>query len=1096
MWMIQAALRRPYTVLVMVVSLAALGALAIFQMRIDIFPTLDIPVIYVAQPFGGMSPKAMEGYLVNYYEENFLYISGVEHIESRSIQNLGLIKIVFHPGTDMQQATAETIAYITRAQAYMPPNTVAPYVLRFDAGSLPVGDLILSSKTRSQAELDDLAATRVRPIFAGLPGVSAPTPVGGNPRSVYLELDEDKLNALHLSPDDVVKTLARGNEIRPGGNLRIGNLNRLVDADTVVRDYRDLMGLPLRTGAGPQPLLRDVASVGLGADVVSGYAELNGRRVVYLPVTKHANASTLAVVREVRQALPLMREQVPGDVELTFAFDQSVYVRNALRVLIIEGLIGALLTGAMVFLFLRDGRSAFFVIVVIPFALLSAVAALWLARQTLNIMTLGGLVLAVGVLVDESTVAIENIHSHLDRGEELGHAVVKACGEIFVPQALAMLCVVAVFLPSLFMTGVSRSLFVPLSIAVGFAMAASFVLSRTLLPVLVARWLHAGRGPGAPESAQPGPKSHREVALWREHLQAIVRKLMARRGLVLGGYFAAAAVLVFVLARADGLDLFPASDSGTFQLHLSAPAGTRLSQTELLYFDALDIIGKAAGPGNIETTLGYVGTHPRHYPLNSVYIWTSGDQDATMQVALNPRAHLSLASFEERLRQDFARRLPQVQLSFESGDIVNQVMNLGSPTPVGVQVTGFDLNKDFLYSEKIRAALARLPELRDLRYDEPYRYPAVLVKIDRERAGQLGLTAAGVGDALTEATASSRFVLRDFWQDPDTGLTYQVQALVPPAAMHDLDDLRRLPLGQIAVDPASGEPAEHPVVLGDLTQPELGTVPGEYDHYNLQRTLTLTANLSHSDLGHAAAHIESVLKRLPPPPRGVRVRLSGQVQPMRETLDRLRTGVILSIVVILLLLTATLQSWRLALVALSSAPAVLVGVLLALRISGTSVNIESSMGAIMAIGVSAANGILLVVMAESRRRHIYRDISGNNDASGDARQLAPGSPPGAAERELRRESARRAALEGVGMRMRPILMTSLAMIGGMIPMALALESGGEQSAPLGRAVIGGLAASTLATLLFMPLVFSWAQRNQSPAPLSLEPPPEPIEETL
>ncbi|TAN20896.1 MAG: efflux RND transporter permease subunit [Acidobacteria bacterium] len=1053
---IAAALRRPFTVAVAVVAAAALAAMAVMRMPIDVFPQLDAPVIYVAQPYGGMSPAEMEGYIVNYYESNFLFVSGVQQVESRSVQNFGLVKLSFHPGTDMSQAAAQTTSYISRALAYMPSGTVPPFVMRYDAGSLPVGDLIVSSASRSQAELDDLAQTRVRPVFASLPGVSAPPPFGGNPRSVILNLDPARLSARRLSPDDVVRALVAGNAVMPSGNARMGDLNRIVHANTVVPAYPQLLDLPVGTGASADKvLLRDVASLEDSADVVSGYAELNGRRVVYLPVTKHADASTLRVVGEVKGALGRMREQVPEDVDVSFAFDQSSYVRDALDAMLIDGILGAALTGLVVWLFLGDRRSAAIVVVVIPFALLAAVAGLWLLGQSLNLMTVGGLALAIGILVDEATVAMENIHTHLGRGEPPARAVVSAGMEILGPQVLAMLAVAAVFLPALFMQGISRSLFIPLSLAVGLAMLASLVLSLTLVPVL-AVW-------------QFRKQQHRHAAAGGmfEHLRAAAQRaagaVARQRRLVLPIYLVLAVLLAGGVALRIGADVFPAADTGQFQLRLRAPAGTRLKRTEVAYAQALDIVNRDAGPGNVETTLGFVGTQPRSYPINLIYLWTSGPQEAVMQVALRPGSGLHLAEFEARLRRDFARELPAVSISFEAGDIIGRMMNLGSPTPIAVQVSGFDMAADHAYAEQVRTALAPLPTLRDLQYGQPYDYPAVLVDVDRQRAATLGMTVVQVGRSLTEATASSRFVARNFWQNPATGLTYQVQVLMPPAEMNNLDAIQTIPL-------AGGHGAK-PLLLGDVATAQLGQVVGEYDHFNMQRMVSLTANVQGASLSQAAGDVNRALARLPQPPRGVHVAVVGQVQPMWETLSGLETGLVLAVIVILLLLTASFQSWRLALVVLTAVPALLTGALLLLGAFGSSLNIESFMGIITAVGISVANGILLVTVAEGARKHAYAELAGLPEP----------------ERRLR--AAEEGASTGLGLRLRPILMTASAMIAGMVPMALAWESGGGQSAPLGQAVIGGLAASTVFTLLVMPAAYIALMRRRdasSPA-LDLEP---------
>ncbi|MGH9465719.1 MAG: efflux RND transporter permease subunit [Terriglobales bacterium] len=1050
--LISAALRRPVTVAVAVVAIAALAALAMLRMPIDVFPQLDAPVIYVAQPYGGMPPAEMEGYIVNYYESNFLFISGVEQVESRSVQNIGLIKLTFHPGTDMSQAAAQTTSYISRALAYMPTGTVPPFVMRYDAGSLPVGDLILSSATESQPALDDLAQTRIRPMFASLPGVSAPPPFGGNPRSIIITLNPERLSARRLSPDDVVKAIVAGNAVLPSGNVRMGDFNRIVHVNTVAAEYQDLLQLPLRQGPNGRVLLSDVATIADDADVISGYAELNGRRVVYIPITKHADASTVRVVQEVKNALPLMREQVPNDVAVSFAFDQSVYVRDALDALLVDGLLGTILTGLVVWLFLQDRRSAVIVVLVIPFALLAAVTGLWLLGQSLNLMTLGGLALAIGILVDEATVAMENIHTHLARGEPAARAVVAAGREILGPQVLAMLAVAAVFLPALFMQGISRSLFVPLSLAVGLAMAASLALSLTLVPVL-AVWQFRRREHTPPASGGGYDR-------FRLRVQRAAVRIAARRRLLLPAYVLLAALAAAGVAAIIGADVFPAADSGQFQLRLRASAGTRLKRSEVLYQRALDILERDAGPGNVQTSLGFVGTQPRSYPINAIYLWTSGPQEAVMQVALRPGSGLRVPALEATLRRDLQREMPGITVSFEAGDIIGQLMNLGSPTPIAVQVTGFDMAADHAYAEQVRTALAGVPMLRDLQYGQPYNYPAVLVNIDRQRAAQLGLTTAQVGRSLTEATASSRFVARNFWQDPASGLTYQVQVLMPPAAMDNLGAVGAIPL-------ASGSGSK-PTLLGDVASVQLGTVRGEYDHFDMQRMVSLTANVQGSSLSAAADALQRVLKTLPAPPRGVRVAIVGQVQPMHEMLGGLQAGLVLAVIAILLLLTASFQSWRLALVILSAVPGLLAGALALLWAFGSSLNLESFMGIITAVGISVANGILLITVAESCRKAAYAEMAGLPEA------------------ERRRRAAAQAAHDGVGLRLRPILMTASAMIAGMIPMALAWEAGGGQSAPLGQAVIGGLLASTCATLLLMPSAYIALMGRQGAASPSLD----------
>src|SRR5438094_10361672 len=539
MWLLRAALRSPISVVVIVLGVALCSILAITRMPVDIFPNLNLPVIYVAQPFGGMSPAQMEGYLVYYYEYHFLYITGIESVESKSIQNVGLLKLVFHPGTDMSQALAQTVGYVDRARAFMPPGTVSPFIMRFDAGSVPVGYLVFSSATSSAREIQDLALNRVRPLFATLPGVSAPPPFGGAARTIVVSVDPDRLRAYRMAPDEVVQALNTGNTIIPAGNVRTGDLLRLTLINSVVSNINDLQNLPIRPGAGPTVFLRDVGTIEDSSDIITGYAEVNGRRTVYIPVTKRADASTLSVVNAVNASLAQFQSVVPEDIKIDYEFDQSPYVRNSLLSVVKEGLLGAILTGVMVLLFLRDWRSAFIVVTTIPFALLTAVVALWGAGQTINIMTLGGLGLAVGILVDESTVVLENIHSHLGQGQARAVAVLEASKEVQIPRLLAMLCVLAVFVPSFLMVGVSRSLFIPLSLAVGFAMAASYLLSSSLVPVL-STWILRAH---VPDDEKGAPSL---LARWRERLGRILERSTRNRRIVVSLY-AAASLAVIVL---------------------------------------------------------------------------------------------------------------------------------------------------------------------------------------------------------------------------------------------------------------------------------------------------------------------------------------------------------------------------------------------------------------------------------------------------------------------------------------------------------------------------------------------------------------------
>ena len=1024
MWLVRGALRRPITILVVVVALVLGSYLAINRMAVDIFPNFGLPVIYVAQPYGGMDPAQMEGYVVSYYEYHFLYIVGIEHVESKSIQGVALVKLFFHPGTDMSQALAQTVSYVNRSRAFMPPGTVPPFVMRFDVGSVAVGQLVFSSETRSLGEISDLALFRVRPVFSTLPGVSAPPPFGGNQRTVVIRVQPERLRAYGLSPEDVVKAVAAGNTIMPAGTVRTGDLARMAPVNAVVNDIQELRNIPIRTGAGPAVLLRDLGTVENGMDILTGYALVNGKRAVYIPVTKRADASTLAVVNQVKSNLPRMQAMIPDDIKIRFEFDQSRYVLNAIHSVIAEGLLGALLTGVAVLLFLRNWRSALIVVTTIPLALLSSLIALWIAGHTLNIMTLGGLALAVGILVDEATVTIENIHTHLARGKSRARAVLEASTEVAGPRLLAMLSILAVFLPSFFMAGVSRALFVPLSLAVGFSMVGSYFLASTLVPILstwILKEVHA--------DAERQTPFDRMRARYASALEMLLRF----RWPLVAGYLAVAALVIYAGGRALGVEMFPTVDTGQFQLRFRAPIGTRVERTELAALKILDAIREEAGEGNVDISLGFVGTQPSTYPVNSIHLWTGGPHEGVLLVALKKTPQLDVQGLKERLRKKLPPLVPGAAFSFEAGDIVSQVMSFGSPTPVEVAVSGPSLAADRQFAEKLMAELKAAPILRDLQYGQPLDYPTVEVNIDRERAGQLGLTIEQVSRSLVAATSSSRFTQPVFWRDPSSGTAYQVQIEVPQAEINSIEDVQNIPVR------AEGT---RPVTVRDLARVSYGTMPGEYDRYNMQRMVTITANVAGAHLGEAADRVEQAVRNAGSPPRAVSVAVRGQVAPLRQMLDGLRLGLLLAIAIIFLLLAANFQSLRLAFAVISTVPAVIGGVIVALLATGTTLNVQSFMGAIMAIGVAVANAILLVTFAEARRKE------------------------GGAAVE--------AAVYGAQSRLRPILMTSVAMMAGMMPLAL----GAEQTAPLGRAVIGGLVAATLATLVVLPSVFSLVQQRR------------------
>jgi multidrug efflux pump subunit AcrB len=1034
------AMRRPLTVMVLVVAVALGSALAVFRMPIDIFPNLNLPVIFVAQPYGGMDPAQMEGLLTNYYEYHFLYINGIHHVESKNIQGVALMKLYFHPGTDMAQAMAETIGYVTRSRAFMPPGTVSPFIVRSDVGSIPVGYLVLHSQTRSLGEIQDQALFKVRPMFASLPGVSAPPPFGGNQRTVAIRVDPDRLRSYQMSPDEVINALTSGNFISPSGNVRIGDEMPIVPINSLVKQVKDLENIPIRPGQDPSVYIRDVGTVHDASDIPVGYALANGRRAVYILVTKRADASTLSVVNNVKKAIPSMQAVLPDDIAVSFELDQSPTVTRAIWTVVTEGALGAILTGLMVLLFLRDWRSVIVVVLNIPFAICGALVALGLTGQTINIMTLGGLALAIGILVDEATVEIENIHHKMEGTDSVALAVRQGNQDTAVPRLLAMLCVLAVFLPSFAMQGSARALFVPLSLAVGFAMVASYLLSSTFVPVLSAWML----------KRHPRPDRGRKTAFERtqESYGRAVAGIVRWRWLVVPVYLVGSIAVVVLVGRAIGLEIFPRVDAGRFLLRLRAPDGTRYEKTEQLALTALRRIEKEVGKDTVETSVGYVGTIPSTYPINAIYQWTAGPEEAILRVAFKEGAKVDVEALKGRLRNELAKEMPGVRLSFEPADIVSEVMSFGSPTPVDVSVTGPNLADDRAFAEKIRKELAGIPSLRDLQYGQSLDYPTVNIELDRERAGLSGVTAQDIARSVVTATSSSRFVVPNYWPDPKTGIGYQVQVEIPYQTMNSIGEIERVPIQKPGLD--------RQVLLRDVATVQKGTMPGQFNRYNMKRSVGLTANIAGEDLGRVSGRIDQALKRAGAPPKGATVDVRGQIAPMNEILQGLLVGLGMSIVVILLLLTANFQSVKLALVVISTTPAVIAGVVVMLWATKTTINLQSFMGAIMAIGVAVANAILLVTFAERHRRDEAVDSG-------------------------------KAAVEGAQGRLRPILMTSCAMIAGMLPMAVGWGEGGEQTAPLGRAVIGGLAAATLATLVVLPTVFALVQGNATRNSASLDP---------
>ncbi|NSL89611.1 efflux RND transporter permease subunit [Chitinophaga solisilvae] len=1062
--LIKTALQKPIAIIVVVVGLLFFGISSMRDIKIDIFPDLNLPAIYVSQPYGGMSPQQMEGFIATNYSNLFLYVTGVKDIEAKNIQGLTMIKIVFYEGTNMAQAAAEVTAMANRAFSAMPAGTQPPFIIRFDASTLPIGQLALSSATRSNNELQDLAMTIVRPSFSRIGGLTSPAPFGGNSRTIVIHVDPQLMRSHHLTPDQIVASVKDNNQISPSGNVRIGDVTYMTPANTVLRTVKEFEAIPLSQNDGQTVFVRDVAKVEDGADITGSYAIIDGKRSVYLPIIKTADASTWTVVNNLKKALPNIQKLLPEDVKVSFVFDQSVYVVNAVKSLISEGVIGAVLTALMVLLFLGDRRSAYIVIITIPVSIIVGVLCLKMFGQTINIMTLSGLALAIGILVDESTVTIENIHQHMEMGKPKAQAIWHACQEIAFPKLLILLCILAVFAPSFTMKGVPRAMFMPLSLAIGFSMIASYLLSQTMVPILANWMLKADKFQGhhhhifsneAHKSAgyieteladeKQHPKSISRFDRFKLHFMGWLENLMSRRKLVIGAYFIGVLGIVAICISVIGRDILPKLNNGQFQLRLKAPIGTRLERTETMLMKSTEILKEIVGAKNIDITSSFIGTHPSSYSTNPIYLFMATPSEAVLQVNMKEDFKINMDEFKEKLRKRIHAEMPDVKMSFEPIDLTDKVMSQGASTPIEIAVMGKNFKDSRPFAEKILAEMKKIPYLRDVQINQPLDYPAIRINIDRTRAAQLGVTVGEISRSLTAATSSSRFTEKNVWLDEKNATSYFVQISVPENTMAAISDMNAIPVSKDRDRP----------VLGDVATLQPDTVIGQYDRLGAVRIISIGANIHKKDLGTATAAVSKAIERAGEPPRGISVEKRGLMTLLDETLNSLQTGLLVAVIVILLLLAANFQSFKVALVVVSTVPAVLAGSLIMLLLTGSTLNLQSYMGIIMSVGVSVANAILLVTNAEKLR--------------------------------LENHDSRRSALEGTSIRLRPILMTSIAMVAGMIPMASGLGEAGDQTAPLGRAVIGGLIASTFASLFILPLIFAWVQRKSAVTSVSLDP---------
>ena len=1076
--LIRTALRKPITIMVLVAALVFFGFNAIRTIKIDIFPNMNMPVIYLSHPYGGYSPDQMETYFGKGYVTLMLYVSGVKSIETKNIQGLTLMKLTFYEGTNMAQAAAEVSAFSNRAQATFPPGSQPPFILRFDASTLPIGQLVLSSATRTNNELSDLASVYVRSSFSSIPGLISPAPFGGNQRTITIKVDPELMRAHNLTIDQVVEALRINNQTSPAGNVRIGDKNYLTPVNTLIKTVKDFEGIPLFKGGVQNLYIKDVATVEDAADITTSYALINGKRSVYLAITKSADASTWDVVQNLKKAIPRFQALLPADVTLSYEFDQSTYVINAVKSLLSEGGIGAILTGLMVLLFLGDAMGALIVILTIPISIIAGILFLSLFHQTINIMTLSGLSLAIGILVDESTVTIENIHQHLDMGKPKSLAIWDGCKEIAFPKLLILFCILAVFAPAFTMTGIPGALFLPLALAIAFSMTVSYFMAQTFVPIM-ANWLMKGHSKKKGKYAEivsdeeefiaSGLSAEGEKDTWdqkkilaekpsdgsagkltrfdkfRNRFMQLLNRLFPYSKLVVVTYIIIISGIAFLLLKNIGRDVLPKVNAGQFQVRLRDPDGTRVENTELDVIKTLAVLDTLAGKENISITSAFIGQHPGLFSSSPVYLFMAGPQEAVLQVQLKEDFKTNLEDLQDKFREKMKLVLPNMKLSFEPIQLTDKILSQGSPTPIEVKVAGKNKALNEEYANKLIEKLNKITYLRDVQIGQATKYPAINIEIDRIKAAQLGVDVSEIARSLTASTSSSRYTEKSVWVDPKVGLSYSVQVEIPENKMSSTNDISEIPILKNQSRP----------VLGDVATLKTGTTYGENDNIGVLPVLSVTANLYKKDLGHATQDVDAAIKSLGPMPRGLTMQAKGLSDVLVETLDSLQSGLIVAILVIFLMLAANFQSFKVSMVVLATLPAVILGSLLLLILTGSTLNLQSYMGMIMSVGVSISNSVMLITNAEQLRKH-------NGDAI-------------------------KSAKEAVHLRIRPILMTSVAMVAGMIPMAAGLGEGGDQASPLGRAVIGGLIASTFAALFILPLVFAWVQGKTTTESVSLDP---------
>lgn len=1055
---VKVALNRPLTFIVMAILIAIVGIMAAVRTPVDIFPNIRIPVIAVAWQYSGLPPEDMSNRIVTPYERVLTTtVNDIEHIESQSMQGIGIVKIYFQPGADIRTATAQVTSVSQTVLRQMPPGVTPPLILNYSASTVPILQLALSGQGLSEQQLFDLGQNQIRPQLVTIPGLAMPFPSGGKQRQIQIDLNPVALQSKGLTAQDVGTAIAAQNQINPAGFVKIGATQYSVRLNNAPGTIEALNDLPVKVVNGATIYMRDIAYVRDGNGPQTNVVHVESRRSVLLTALKNGATSTLAIVDGVKDALPKISATLPDSLKILVIGDQSLFVKAAVEGVIHEGALAAALTSLMILLFLGSWRSTVIIALSIPLAILAAVAALAMFGQTLNVMTLGGLALAVGILVDDATVTIENINWHLEQGKGVVESILDGAAQIVTPAFVSLLCICIVFVPMFFLPGVAGFLFVPMALSVVFAMIASFILSRTLVPTMAMYLLkpHVEHGDahmaGSATSRNPLVRFQRGFERQFEKVRSsyigLLRgALSARKPFLLG--FMGIVLLSFGLLPMLGSNFFPAVDSGQIAMHVRVPVGSRIEDTAARFERIAAAVKDMVPAQELDAITDNIGLPVSS--INTVYnnSGTIGPQDGDMMIALK-HGHRPTDEIVGKLREELPRRFPGTTFAFLPADITSQILNFGAPAPIDIQIAGKNAAANRAYAQKLLAKVATIPGLADARIQQPGRSPQLDVDVDRSRAGQYGLTERDVTTSLASSLAGTAQTAPVFFVDPKSGVSYPVVAQAPEYLVGSISDLSNVPVSAAAGASGAVQP------LGGLATIERSNTVPVVSHYNIAPVLDIYATVQGRDLGAVAGDINAAIKALEKEePKGATITMRGQYATMNTAFSGLGFGLAGAIVLIYLLIVVNFQSWVDPFVIITALPAALAGIVWMLFVTGTTLSVPALTGAIMCMGVATANSILVVSFAREKLAEL-----------GDATA---------------------AAMEAGMVRFRPVLMTALAMIIGMGPMALGLGEGGEQNAPLGRAVIGGLVCATIATLFFVPVIFSFAHRRHKAADPQME----------